>query len=122
MYYVIKRQHSSPLTTFISFQVPKYIASKNSENVIFEFLQDSKAQRKWVKKDDIILLTDNKSFFINTLKKFKDLEAAQKKLIDEAQEKLNKSIETFTETMNAEIDAFNEKKLSPDVPCILKNL
>ena len=43
MYYVIKRQIGIPLVTFIGFKVPKYIASKNSENIIFEFTKDGKA-------------------------------------------------------------------------------
>jgi len=122
MYYVIKRQHSTPLNTFISFKVPKYIASKNNDNVIFEFQKDGKTQRKWVKKEDIILLTDDKEFFIKTVDHFKDVEATQQKLIDVAQEQLNQSIETFTETMNTEIDEFSEIRDSSDVPCILKEL
>jgi hypothetical protein len=122
MYYVIKRQHTSPLATFISFPVPKYIASKNSENVIFEFQKNGKPDRKWVKKSDIILLTNDKEFFIKTVDHFKDVEATQQKLIDAAQEQLNQSIETFTETMHAEIDEFNEIRDSADVPCILKDL
>jgi len=122
MYYVIKRQHNSPLTTFISFQVPKFIASKKNENVIFEFLRDGKVQRKWVKKSDIILLTDDKEFFIKTVTHFKNIEATQQKLIDAAQKQLDQSVETFTETMNAEIDEFNEIKDSSDIPSILKEL
>ena len=122
MYYVIKRQHTSPLTTFISFPVPKYIASKNSENVIFEFQKNGKPERKWVKKSDIILLTDNKEFFIKTVDHFKEVEATQQKLIDAAQEQLNQSIETFTETMHTEIDEFSEIRDSSDIPCILKEL
>jgi predicted transcriptional regulator len=122
MYYVIKRQHSNSLTAFISFQVPKYIASKNSENVIFEFQKDGKPDRKWIKKSDIILLTDDKKFFIKTVAHFKEVEEAQQKLIDAAQAQLDQSIENFTEAMNAEIDEFSEIRDSSDVPCILKEL
>jgi len=122
MYYVIKKQLATPLTTFITFQVPKYIASKNHDHVIFEFQKDGKAQRKWVKKEDVILLTEDKEFFIKTVAQFKEVEATQQKLIDAAQEQLNQSIETFTETMKAEIDEFNEIRDSSDVPCILKDL
>jgi len=122
MYYVIKKQHATPLTTFITFQVPKYIASQNHDHVIFEFQKDGKAQRKWVKKEDVILLTEDKEFFIKTVAQFKEVEATQQKLIDAAQEQLNQSIETFTETMKAEIDEFNEIRDSSDVPCILKDL
>ncbi|WP_373036857.1 hypothetical protein [Sulfurimonas sp.] len=122
MYYVIKKQHTSSLTTFISFQVPKYIASKNSENVIFEFQKDGKPDRKWVKKQDIILLTDDKEFFLKTVTHFKEVEATQQKLIDAAQEQLDQSIETFTETMLSEINEFSEIRDSSDVPCVLKDL
>jgi len=122
MYYVIKKQHATPLSTFISFPVPKYIASKNSDNVIFEFQKDGKPLRKWVKKEDIILLTNDKEYFEKTLKHFKEIEQAQQKLVDEAQEQLNKSIENFTETMQIEIDEYSEIRDSSDVPCILKDL
>ena len=122
MYYVIKRQRDIPMATFIGFRVPKYIASKNNDNVIFEFNKDGKTIRKWVKKDDVVLLTDNEQFFNKTMKQFKDLEETQQKLVDEAQDKLNQSVETFTETLNSELDEFGEIKNSSDVPCVLKNL
>ncbi|MDA3908074.1 MAG: hypothetical protein PF437_03225 [Sulfurimonas sp.] len=102
--------------------MPKYIASKNSENVIFEFQKDGKPDRKWIKKSDIILLTDDKKFFIKTVAHFKEVEEAQQKLIDAAQAQLDQSIENFTEAMNAEIDEFSEIRDSSDVPCILKEL
>ncbi len=122
MYYVIKKQLNIPLTTFISFQVPKYIASKKSENVIFEFIKDGKPQRKWVKKSDIILLTDDKKFFLETLKGFEEVQETQKKLIDEAKEQLTQTMNVFTETMNEELDKFSEIKDTSDVPCVIKNL
>jgi len=122
MYYVIKKQHENPFQSFISFKVPKYIASKNNDTVIFEFIKDGKSIRKWVKKDDIILFTDDKDFFIKTVDQFKSVEETQKKLVEEAREKLGQSIETFTETVNAEIDEFNEIKSSSDIPCILKDM
>lgn len=53
MYYVIKKQHTVPPATFISFHVLKYIASKNNESVIFEFQKNGKALRKWVKKEEL---------------------------------------------------------------------
>lgn len=122
MYYVIKRQATVPLSCFIGFMVPKYIASKNNEHVIFEFMKEGKTQRKWVKKDEIVLLTEDKDFFLKTMEQFKAVEETQQKLVNEAREKLNESIETFTETVNAEINEFNEIRNSNDVPCILKNL
>ncbi len=122
MYYVIKKQKDSPSQCFIGFRVPKYIAAKNNDNVIFEFEKDGKVIRKWIKLDEIVLLTDDKDFYIKTMAKFKDVEATQQKLVDEAREQLSKSMETFTETVNAEIHDFEEIRGSDDVPCILKNL
>ena len=122
MYYVIKRQPQSASKCFIGFKVPKYIAAKNSENVIFEFIKNGKADRKWIKKDEIVLLTEDRDFFIKTMDQFKAVEATQQKLVDEAKEKLNQSMETFTETINTEINEFNEIRDSDDVPCILKDL
>ena len=122
MYYVIKKQPDSPTQCFIGFKVPKYIAAKNNDNVIFEFEKDGKAIRKWIKKDDIILLTDDKEFFIKTMDKFKSVEAEQQKLVDDARDKLNACKETFTETVNAELNEFNEIRDSDDIPCILKDL
>nr|WP_321267016.1 hypothetical protein [uncultured Sulfurimonas sp.] len=122
MYYVIKKQHETPLSTFISFPVPKYIASKNSDNVIFEFQKDGKPLRKWVKKEDIILLTRDKEYFTKIVEHFKEVEQTQQKLVNEAQEQLNKSIENFTEIMQSEINEYSEIRDSSDVPCILKDL
>lgn len=122
MYYVIKKQSDNPLQCFIGFKVPKYIASKKNDTVILEFTKDGKASRKWIKKEDIILLTEDKEFFIQTMDQFKNVEDTQKKLIDEAREKLNQSVEAFTENVNAEINEFNEIKSSSDIPCILKDM
>ena len=122
MYYVIKKQIGTPPTYFLGFKVPKYIAAKNSDNVIFEFEKDGKISRKWIKKEEIILLTDDKEFFLKIMEQFKAVEATQQKLVDEARAKLDESMETFTETMNSEIEEFEEIRDSSDVPCILKDL
>ena len=122
MYYVIKRNSNVPMSCFLGFAVPKFTVGKNSENVIFEFNTNGKIQRKWVKKDEIVLLTENKQFFLKTMKQFKDVEETQQKLVDEAQAQLENSMETFTETVNAELDEFDHIKNSDDVPCLLKNL
>ncbi len=122
MYYVIKKNIGNPSSCFMGFNAPKYIAAKNSDNVIFEFTKDGKVTRKWVKKEEIILLTDDKEFFIKTLNQFKEVEATQQKLIDEAQAKLEQTTIEFTENVNAEIDEFEEIRDSSDVPCILKDL
>jgi len=122
MYYVIKKQENVPLKCFIGFAVPKYIAGKDSENVIFEFMKDGKPQRKWIKKADIVLLTDDKKFFMQTMDKFKKTEEEQQKLVEMARDELDKSIENFSQTMESEINEFNEIKNSDDIPDILKNL
>jgi hypothetical protein len=122
MYYVIKRNPDVPMSCFLGFAVPKYTVGKNSENVIFEFQKNGKAQRKWVKKDEIVLLTQDKQFFLKTMKQFKDVEATQQKLVDEAQKQLENSMETFTETLNAKLNEFDHIKKSDDVPCLLKDL
>ncbi|WP_415396934.1 hypothetical protein [Sulfurimonas sp. CS5] len=122
MYYVIKKQHTVPPATFISFHVLKYIASKNNESVIFEFQKNGKALRKWVKKEDIILLTNDKEYFLKTLKHFEKIEENLQQAVDEAQKQLDNSIKVFSETMQSEIDKYCEIKASSDIPCILKNL
>ncbi len=120
MYYIIKRQYDTPPTYFVGFTVPKYIAGKNTESIILEFVKDGKTIRKWLKKADIILLTDNKKYFLETMSKFKEIENTQQKLVDEAQKNLEKTMETFTETVNAEIDNFEELKSISDIPCFTK--
>lgn len=122
MYYVIKKNIDNPTSCFMGFAVPKYIVTKGSDNVIFEFKRDGKVTRKWIKKEEIILLTEDKEFFIKTMDQFKNVEATQQKLIDEAQAKLEQSMVEFTENVNAEIDEFEEIRDSTDVPCILKEL
>lgn len=122
MYYVIKRNIDVPMSCFLGFQVPKYISTKNSDNVIFEFIKDGKLQRKWIKKDEIVLLTQDKNFFLKTMKQLRNVERIQQKLVDEAQAQLNSSIETYTEAVNAKLDELDRIRNSADVPCILKNL
>jgi uncharacterized Zn finger protein (UPF0148 family) len=122
MYYVIKKQVDKPGSSFIGFAVPKYIASKKNENVIFLFQKDGKVIRKWVKLKDIILLTDDKEYFLEVLNQFQEVEKEQQKLVEEAHKKLEKSMTNFVETMNAQIHDYEEIRNSTDVPCKLKDL
>jgi len=122
MYYVIKKNITNPTSCFMGFTVPKYIVTKGSDNVIFEFKIDGKVTRKWVKKEDIVLLTEDKEFFIKTMDQFKEVEATQQKLVDEAQEKLEQTMVEYTENVNSEIEEFEEIRDTTDVPCILKEL
>lgn len=122
MYYVIKKQSEKPQEHFIGFRVPKYIASKNNDSVIFEFLKDGKPLRKWVKKEEIILLTDDKEYFLKVLNQFKAIEEQEKALVNEAQAQLEQSLENFSQKMNETIDAYEVERAEDDVPCILKYL
>ncbi len=119
---MIKRQIDKGPVHFIGFFVPKFITNKNSDNVILEFEKDGKITRKWVKKMDIILLTEDKKFFLKTLKRFELVEKAQKELVSQAQKELTKSIETFSEVMDSEIQDFEEIRDNSDIPCIIKGL
>ncbi|MBA1433636.1 MAG: hypothetical protein FAF04_08660, partial [Epsilonproteobacteria bacterium] len=101
---------------------PKFITKKNSDNVIFKFKIDGKIVRKWVNKDEILLLTDNKEFYLKTMQNFQKVEEEQQKLVTEAQEKLNETIENYAQTMNEEFDSFEEMRENDDIPCILKDL
>jgi len=122
MYYVIKKQKDKLPSTFIGFAVQKYIASKKNKHVIFLFLKEGKVIRKWVELDEIILLTEDKEYFLKIMKQLSAVEEEQKKLVAEAQAKLEQSMTNFADTMNAEIHDFEEIRDSTDVPCILKKL
>lgn len=122
MYYVIKKQEGTHPVEFIGFKVPKYITNKSNDTVIFEFIIKDKAVRKWVKKEDIVLLTDDFEFYTKTMHDFKATQEQQQKLVDAAQEELNKSVENFAKVMSNELESFEELRGSDDVPCILKDL
>ena len=122
MYYVIKKQVNKPGSTFMGFAVPKYIASKKSENVIFLFQKDGKVIRKWVKLEDIILLTADEAYYEKVMQQFRDVEKQQQQLVDDAHTQLEQSMTNFVDTMNAQINDYEEIRNSEDVPCILKNL
>ena len=122
MYYVIKKQTDKLPSTFLGFGVEKYIASKKNENVIFLFNKDGKVIRKWIKLEDIILLTEDKKYFLKVMNRFKNVEETQKKLVAEAHANLEKCMTNFVETMNTKITEFEEIRNASDVPDLLKNL
>lgn len=122
MYYVIKKRTDKPGSTFMGFAAPKYIASKKNKNVIFLFSKDGKVVRKWVKLTDIILLTENKEYFLQIMTEFEELQNAQQRLVDEAHAKLEKSMTNFVDTMNAQIHDYEEIRDTTDVPCLLKDI
>jgi len=121
MYYVIKKKTDTYPPEFMGFKVPKFITNKNSDNVIFEFKINGKVVRKWVKKDEILLLTDDKNFFLKTMKSFQKVEAEQKKLVAKAQEQLDETIDNFAQTMNEEFEHFEEVREGDTCPCLLKD-
>ncbi len=122
MYYVIKKQEGTHPIEFLGFKVPKYITNKNSDTVIFEFVVDNKTIRKWVKKEDIVLLTDDYGFYKKAMYDFTTTQQEQQKIVETAQKELSKSIETFAKVMTDQLDSFAELCNSDDVPCILNEL
>lgn len=120
MYYIIKKHISTPISTVVGFEAPKYIASKSSQNVIFEFMLDGKPTRRWINKDDVVLLTDDKEFFLKTLGEFKKLEEEQLSIINQAKSELDNKIESSKEVIQQAIDRFDKLKRQQGVPCILK--
>ena len=122
MYYAIIKKPDTHPTEFMGFSVPKFITKKDSDNVIFEFVVDGKKVRKWVNKDAILLLSDDKNFYLETLEKFKKVQSEQQALLDEAKAKLNKTVEEFAKTMDKEFESFEELRENADIPCILKDL
>ena len=122
MYYVIKRISNTRPVEFIGFNVSKYLTNKNSDTVIFEFILKSKTTRKWVKKEEIILLTEDKEFYLQTLKGFKKTQDEQQKILNAAQEQLDLAFTTFSDTMDSTFEEFEEIRSSSDIPDILKKL
>lgn len=122
MYYVIKRVVDTRPVQFMGFKVPKYLTNKSSDTVIFEFTVNGKIIRKWVNKSEIILLTDDKFFFNKTMMDFKKTQAEQQKILDEAHQQLEKTLEVFCDTMDSTLDEFEEIRSNEDIPDILKKL
>lgn len=122
MYYVIKRLPNTRPVEFIGFNVSKYLTNKSSDTVIFEFVLKGKITRKWVKKEEIILLTDDKEFYLQTLQGFKKTQEEQQNILNAAQEQLDLAFVTFADTMDSTVEEFEEIRNSSDVPDMLKNL
>jgi len=122
MYYAIIKKPDTHPTEFMGFSVPKFITKKDSDNVIFEFVIDGKKVRKWINKDAILLLTDDKKFYLETLEKFKKVQNQQQELLNEAKAQLDQTVENFAQTMDEEFEAFEELRKQAGIPCILKKL
>jgi len=122
MYYVIIKKPKTHPPEFMGFKVPKFITKKHSDNVIFEFTIDGKIVRKWINKEDILLVTEDKAFYLKTMQSFKKVQEEQQKLVADAQSKLNETIENYAQTMNEEFESFEEMRENDDIPCILKGI
>ena len=122
MYYVIIKKPQTHPPEFMGFKVPKFIAKKHSDNVIFEFKVNGKVVRKWINKKDILLVTKDKNFYLKIMAKFKKVQQAQQELVEEAQQKLHETIDNFADTMNKEFESFEAMREKDGIPCILKDL
>jgi len=115
MYYVIQRLHGIKNKSFVSYSVPKYISSQKNSNVIFEFGEKPNVKRKWAPKDEIVLLTQDKLFFVNYLKKLKEKETSFLKKIDAQKKRLDALYQELNESMHQEFDSIKNSKESPSL-------
>ncbi len=104
MFYVIQRRHGNHKKHYFAFAVARYIAAKNTQNIIFEISQNGETKRKWSPKEDIILLTSDKELFHTTMEQLEVLKEEHLQKIDAAQEKLNQEIDHFHKTMQKEFE------------------
>lgn len=104
MYYVIQRHHGDPKKHYLAYTVPRYISSESSQNIIFEFHHDGVVKRKWAAKEEIVLLTDDKELFQETLQKLEALKKGHLEKIDAAETQLNNEIFSMLNTMRSEFE------------------
>lgn len=104
MYYVIQRHHNNHQKHYFAYAVVKYIAAKNTQNIIFEITQNGVTKRKWSPKEDIILLTADKELFRNTLERLEAIKEHHLEKINAAQEKLNHELSQFHEAIQKEFE------------------
>ena len=120
MYYVVQKLHDAGDKHFISYQVPKYILSNKTENIIFEFGEKPNTKRKWANKDDIVLLTADKTFFLAFVNKLTTMEKEHLEKIEEAQKEVEKLVQEYQESMHNELDSFKNLSLkNNEVPTLL---
>ncbi len=104
MYYVIQRHHNHQQKHYFAYAVVKYIAAKNTQNIIFEIRQNGETKRKWSPKEDIILLTSDQELFRTTIERLESIKNHHLEKINAAQEKLNHEINHFHATMQEEFE------------------
>jgi len=104
MFYVIQKSYNDPKKPYIAYTVPRYIVSDKSKNVIFEFKIDGQVKRKWAPKEELILLTSDKTLFQSILTKLEALKNTHLSLIENTQRQLDEQINAFSETLNDEFE------------------
>lgn len=108
MYYVIQRHHNNHKKHYFAYSVAKYIAAKNTQNIIFEINHNGVMKRKWSPKEDIILLTEDKELFRTTYERLETLSAHHLEKINAVQEELNNAVSDFHQTMQKEFELIKE--------------
>lgn len=122
MYYVIQHRHNDPKKYFSAFVVPKFITSKENENVIFEFrMPDGSIKRKWTAKQEIILLTDDEQLFKQVIAKLSITQNKHLAQIKDAEAHLKQEFEAFKAAMKEEFEELEKQKVALGINCILQS-
>ena len=120
MYYVVQMLHDSKDKHFVSYQVPHYLLSDKTANIIFEFGEKPNVKRKWAAKEDIILLTKERAFFRAFVTKLIELEESHLEKISNAKKEVERLEKEYQEQMHEELNSFKElSKKSPKVPTLI---
>ncbi|MDP2077557.1 MAG: hypothetical protein Q8N01_04180 [Sulfuricurvum sp.] len=104
MYYVIQRHHNDHQKHYFAYAVAKYISAKNTQNIIFEIIQNGVTKRKWSPKKDIILLTADKELFRSTIERLEAIKEHHLGKINAAQEELNQELNHFHDILQKEFE------------------
>ena len=115
MYYVIQALDGIKNKHFVSYSVPKYKSSSKNNTVIFEFGEKPNIKRKWAPKEEIILLTQDRQFFLSFLKKLKSTEEIYLQKIDEQQKKLDALFSEMKDEMQNQFTTMQNDKSSPSL-------
>jgi hypothetical protein len=108
MFYVIQRYHGAPHKQYLTYIIARCITSNNSKNIIFEFKKGDEVKRKWVDKEDIVLITHNKQLFVTTIMRLEALTKGHMEKISVAQDKLDEEISALLFAMKGEFDNIKE--------------
>ncbi len=119
MYYVIQALEGIKNKHFVSYSVHKYKSSKKNNTIIFEFGAKPNIKRKWAAKDEIILLTQDKQYFLSFLKKLKSTEESYLKKIDEHEQKIEALFLELKDEMHTQ---FSNMKNDKNIPSLLKDI